>query len=109
MAVPLDASRISIPNVANNISYLNVAADGSGFASFIIGEASAANITQWNSNLGLMISLTKEKKRRTNNKYLSANLSYPGIINYLHSCSIFFPAQASHCDFFLKILLYSLP
>jgi len=62
IALRLDASAVFIPNVSNNTSYFNVAADGSGFPSFIIGNPSRATITQWNINLGLLINLSKTNK-----------------------------------------------
>jgi hypothetical protein len=61
MALRLDACVVFIPNVSNNTSYFNVASDGSGFPSFIIGDPSSATITQWNINLGLLINLSKNK------------------------------------------------
>jgi hypothetical protein len=62
MGLRLDASAVFIPNVSNNSSYFNVASDGSGFPSFIIGNPSSATITQWNINLGLLINLGKTNK-----------------------------------------------
>jgi hypothetical protein len=57
IALRLDACAVFIPNVPNNSSFFNVAADGSGFPGFIIGNPSKANITQWNINLGLLFNL----------------------------------------------------
>lgn len=62
IALQLDACTIFIPNVSNNTSYFDVAADGSGFPSFIIGNPSRATITQWNINLGLLFNLTRRNK-----------------------------------------------
>jgi hypothetical protein len=61
-ALRLDACTVFIPNVYNNSSYFNGAADGTGFPSFIIGDPSKATITQWNINLGLVINLGKTNK-----------------------------------------------
>jgi hypothetical protein len=62
LALRLDACLIFIPNVSDNSTYFGVAADGSGFPSFIIGAPSVAAITQWNINLGIVISLGHPKE-----------------------------------------------
>ncbi len=62
MALRLDGWAVFIPNVSNNTSYFNAAADGSGFPSFIIGNPSRATITQWNINVGLLINLRKRNR-----------------------------------------------
>jgi len=62
MALRLDVCAVFIPNVSNNTSYFNVAANGSGFPSFIIGNPSRATITQLNINLGLLINLSKRNR-----------------------------------------------
>lgn len=62
VALRLDAYAVFIPNVSNNTSYFDVAADGSGFPSFIVGNPSRATITQWNVSVGLLINLDKRNK-----------------------------------------------
>lgn len=62
IALRLDGCAVFIPNVSNNTSYFNVAAGGSGFPSFIIGNPSRATIAQVNINLGLLINLSKRNR-----------------------------------------------
>ena len=58
----LDACAVFIPNVSNNASYFDVAADGSGFPGFIIGNPLSATIIQWNIKPCLLINLGKRNK-----------------------------------------------
>jgi len=52
------------PNVYNNTSYFNVAADGSGFPSFAVGNPSRASILQWDLSIGIVIRLGKTRVDR---------------------------------------------
>lgn len=57
VALRLDATAIFIPGVSNKSSFFNVAANGSGFPSFIIGNSSKATISQQNINIGILLNL----------------------------------------------------
>jgi len=60
IALNLNGYVLETPGVYNNTSYFNVADDGSGFPSFIVGNPSKATITQWNINIGVVVNLGKK-------------------------------------------------
>jgi hypothetical protein len=60
IALKLGGYVLLTPGVYNNTSYFNVAADGSGFPSFAIGDPSKATITQWSMNIGIVVNFGKK-------------------------------------------------
>ena len=62
LSLHLDVSRLVIPNIANNSSYFGVAADGSGFPSFVIDKSSRADIKQYSVGLGLLFNFGRRNK-----------------------------------------------
>ena len=62
LTLRLDASRLIIPNISNNSSYFGIAADGSGFPSFVIEKPSRADIKHYSINLGLLFNFGTRKK-----------------------------------------------
>jgi hypothetical protein len=60
IALKLNGYVLKTPGVYNNTSYFDVADDGSGFPSFIVGNPSKATITQWNLNIGIVVNLGKK-------------------------------------------------
>ena len=66
LALKLNGYVLKTPGVYNNTSYFDVANDGSGFPSFIVGDPSKATITQWNINIGILVNLGKKLKDSEN-------------------------------------------
>ena len=57
VALRLDAMAIFIPGVSNKSPFFNVAPNGSGFPSFVIGSPSKATFAQQNVNFGIIVKL----------------------------------------------------